>query len=71
MKAADGFPFDAPVARAQDKVTMRSGGNRVTSKHAGIALGALGFGLCKTAISVAYITAMGLGVLYCRIRVRA
>ena len=31
----------------------------MTSKHAGIALGALGFGLCKTAISVAYITAMG------------
>ena len=31
----------------------------MTSKHADIALGALGFGLCKTAISVAYITAMG------------
>ena len=28
-------------------------------KRQGIALGALGFGLCKTAISVAYITAMG------------
>ena len=31
----------------------------MANRFAGIALGALGFGLCKTAISVAYITAMG------------
>lgn len=31
----------------------------MANKFANIALGALGFGLCKTAISIAYITAMG------------
>lgn len=31
----------------------------MANRFSGIALGAIGFGLCKTAISVAYITAMG------------
>ena len=58
MKAADGFPFDAPVAAR--KTRYNAFGRKSRDKQAcSIALGALGFGLCKTAISVAYITAMG------------
>ena len=52
------FSIRRPRRRAQDKVQCVREESR-DKQACSIALGALGFGLCKTAISVAYITAMG------------